>query len=102
MLNPRYYKRFILFTAVCIYCCNLFSQKTIPNLRAALDKATSLKDKADISFDIGDHYAYLLKLDSAIYFANLTKELSEKNKYETGVGKYHLLMGQVLTLRNRN
>jgi two-component system sensor histidine kinase UhpB len=97
-----FHKRFILLLAVWCYCWPAISQKTIAEYNIDLDKATSARAKADICFDIADKYAALLKIDSAIYFANKTKEYSEQANYETGIGKYHLVFAVALYFRNKN
>jgi len=79
-----------------------FAQPGTGALREALEKTTSLKAKADISFDLTDRYTTMLKIDSAIYFANKTKEYSQQANYETGIGKYHLGFAAAIYYRKRN
>jgi len=100
-INPHY-KRFLAAITICMYCATAFSQTGTATLRAELEKQTSPKAKADICFDLSDRYATILKIDSAIYFANKTKEYSQQANYETGMGKYYLSFAIAIYYRKRN
>ena len=76
-----------------------FSQSPIPPLQKALSKANSNKEKADISYEISKKYIDLLKVDSAIFFANQIQELSIAGNYQHGLGKYNLATSTALYLR---
>ena len=87
-----------------ILCCHLFSysQKTIAGFLADLSNTTSATKKADLCFEVADLYINKLKIDSALYYADKTKEYSQQANYETGIGKYYLATGRALYFRGRN
>lgn len=75
-------------------CCGyaICAQQTIFELRGDLNKATSARASADACFNLSKKHADALKIDSAFYYAERIKEFSEKDKYQTGFGKYHLAL----------
>ena len=75
-------------------CCGyaICAQQTIFELRGDLNKATSARASADACFNLSKKHADALKIDSAFYYAERIKQFSEKDKYETGFGKYHLAL----------
>src|SRR6185503_17367894 len=78
----------ILLAAHCYYFGH--SQKTMAKLRDELYRAKNPVQKADACFNLSRRYSDALKIDSALYYAELIKLSSEQVKYETGVGKYYL------------
>jgi signal transduction histidine kinase len=96
------YKHPLLLSAILFFSYTVHSQKTIADRKTDLEKATSIKAKADISSKIANDYTYLLKIDSAIYFANKTREYSRQINYETGIGEYHLVFAEAILFRGQN
>jgi len=92
MTIKRFYKHIIFSLASLCWCFTVFAQETIAGLKSDLDKVTSSRAKADVCFSISRKYADGLKIDSALYFAGRIKELSQKDDYKTGIGKYHLAL----------
>lgn len=97
-----YYKKLLLGILLCVYCATAFSQPSLHELRRQLEMQLSPKAKAGICFDLADRYAVILKIDSAIYFANKIKEYSQQSNYETGMAKYYLAFAGAIYYRKRN
>ena len=91
-----------LFLFAIILCCNqpVFAQQTLSLLQRDLDKAITSRARADVCFDFSRKYADALKIDSALFYAERIKEYSQKDNYETGLGKYHLALSLALHYRN--
>ena len=70
-------------------------------MREALAQANSPRAKADICFSISLKYSDLLKVDSALFFAEMTREVSTTDNYEIGLGKYRLARARALNLRDK-
>lgn len=100
MNRYSFYRQILLLVALHCFCNIVFTQ-SISNLKHDLDKATSNKLRADISFTISWKYTDLLKIDSALYFADRTRDFSRLGNYEIGTGKYWLVRARSLSLRNR-
>lgn len=101
MVASRFYKIIVTILLAQIKGWEGYTQETIPGLISSLEKATTVKAKADIYFSICKVYEAGMKVDSSLFFANRIKEISEEGNYETGLGMHYLAVGGALRLRNK-
>ncbi len=73
----------------------------ISELIQSLQKTNKVVKKVDILYEIAGSYLDSLKVDSALFYAQKIKLLSDSNGYLPGLGKYHLAKGIALFLRNK-
>jgi signal transduction histidine kinase len=73
-----------------------------PELLLLLQKTSSVQKKVDILYDIAATYLNRLKIDSALFFAQKIKIISDSAGFEAGLGKYYLTRGSALFYRNRS
>ncbi len=101
MHGSSFYKCSI--TCVAILLCNgtALAQQTIAALAADLNKATTWRTKADVCFHLSNRYAIGLKIDSALYYAERVLAFSQKDGYESGLGKHHLALSTALYYRGK-
>jgi signal transduction histidine kinase len=72
----------------------------VPELLLALQKPMTTQKKVDILYDIAGKYLDRLKIDSALFYAQKIKLLSDSAGYEAGLAKYYLARGSALYYRN--
>ena len=101
MRHSGFNKEIVFATLFLLQCLTSYSQNTISEMRSALERATAPRAQADICFDISLQYANLLKIDSALFFAEKTREHSIGSDYEIGIGKFGLARARALNLRNK-
>lgn len=102
MTINSYYKEKVLLTFFLLQYLVSLSQASLPVLITSLEKEPSVTKKADICFTVSIHYADRLKIDSAIFFANKIKQLSEPTGYQTGLGKHYFALAAAFHYRNKN
>ena len=73
----------------------------IPELMLLLQKAATVPKKVDILYEIAADYANHLKIDSALFYAQKIKNVSDSVGYEAGLAKYYLAKGSALYYRNK-
>ncbi|MBC7938076.1 MAG: hypothetical protein H7Y86_22225 [Rhizobacter sp.] len=74
---------------------------TIPELILLLQKPATVSKKIDILYEIAANYANYLKIDSALFYAQKIKTVSDSAGYEAGLAKYYLARGSALYYRNK-
>ncbi len=73
----------------------------VPELSLALQKPITTQKRVDILYEIAAKYSSKLKIDSALFYAQKIKLLSDSTGYEAGLGKYYLARGSALFFRNK-
>ena len=102
MIRKKLYIPATLLVALVCSFYVAYPQKSTTELFNELRKATSVKAKADICFEISRRYSSGLKIDSALYFADKIKGFSRQSNYELGTGKYYLALADALYFRSKN
>ena len=100
MTSNNFFNQIFLF-AIILCCSNsLYAQQTLTILQQDLDRAITSRARADAYFNLSRKYADALRIDSALLYAERIKDYSQKDNYETGIGKYHLALSLALHYRN--
>ncbi len=73
----------------------------IPELLLSLQKSMTVPKKVDLLYNIATGYLNYLKIDSALFYAQKIKSISDSAGYEPGLAKYYLAKGSALYYRNR-
>jgi signal transduction histidine kinase len=73
----------------------------VPELLLALQKPMTVPKKIDLLYNIAAGYLNKLKIDSALFYTQKIKIISDSAGYETGLAKYYLAKGSALFYRNR-
>jgi two-component system, NarL family, sensor histidine kinase UhpB len=73
----------------------------VPELLLALHKPITTQKKVDILYEIAGKYLDRLKIDSALFYTQKIKTISDSAGYEAGLAKYYLARGSALLLRNK-
>ena len=73
----------------------------IPELLQQLKNTRSPARQVDILFDIVGTYLNRLKIDSALFYTQKIKIISDSARYEQGLAKYFLARGSALFYRNK-
>lgn len=73
----------------------------VPELSLELQKPITTQKRVDILYEIAAKYSSKLKIDSALFYAQKIKLLSDSTGYEAGLGKYYLARGSALFFRNK-
>lgn len=114
----KYLSRF-LWLIVCGFCAAaVHAQHTVEHIKAknkstyqppaitellqSLKTTFSDKKIADLSYELANAYLGKFKVDSAIWYTKQVGNISQKNKYILGTGKYHLSYAGAFFLRNRS
>jgi signal transduction histidine kinase len=72
----------------------------IADLLLALQKPMTISKKVDLLYNISAGYLNYLKIDSALFYTQKIKTISDSAGYEAGLAKYHLAKGSALFYRN--
>ncbi len=99
MVVTKKYKKLGLAILILLQCFSSSSQIRVSDLYDSLNKANTPNAKADAYFNLSRAYADLLKIDSALLFANKIKEYSLRNDYEKGLGEYHFVVSKAFYYR---
>ena len=73
----------------------------VPELLLALQKPMTVQKKADLLYNIASGYLNNLKIDSALFYTQKIKIISDSAGYEVGLAKYYLARGSALFYRNK-
>ncbi len=76
-------------------------QATLADMFTIVESATTNFQKADAYYWVSRYYADHLKIDSALFYSEKIKDVSEQGKYELGMGKYYLAKSYALYFRNK-
>jgi signal transduction histidine kinase len=74
---------------------------SIPELLQELQKPMVVKKKVDLLYNIAAGYLNYLKVDSALFYTQKIKAISDSSGYEAGLAKYYLAKGSALYYRNK-
>lgn len=73
-----------------------------PELLQALQKPMTVPKKVDLLYNISAGYLNNLKIDSAFFYIQKIKTISDSAGYEAGFAKYYLAKGSALFYRNKS
>jgi signal transduction histidine kinase len=73
----------------------------IPELLFYLQKPMTVPKKVDLLYNIATGYLNYLKIDSALFYTQIIKTISDSAGYEAGLAKYYLARGSALYFRNK-
>lgn len=74
----------------------------LPELIQSLNKQMSVDQRTDVLTDIATNYLNKLKIDSALFYINRIKKISDSANYEAGLGKYDLGLAGAYYYRRRH
>jgi signal transduction histidine kinase len=73
----------------------------IPELLFSLQKLMTVPKKVNLLYSIAAGYLNNLKIDSALFYTQKIKTISDSAGYEEGLAKYYLAWGSALFYRNK-
>ena len=95
------FRKIVLTALIASSCLLVFSQLRLSDLQDSLNEAKTSRAKADAYFNLSRAYSeFLLRIDSALLFANKIKEYSLQDNYERGFGEYHLAVSKAIYFRS--